>query len=82
MSRLSPRTAWLRILRNVRCSGSARVNALNQLRPPAGLELLRKLLADPNLPPKLRVRATEMYAERIEARSKKKPTLEMSKLLG
>ena len=74
MSRLSPRTAWLRVVRDSRCSESARVKALKALNPPAGKALLRKLLADKNCPPRLRVAATEIYAEAM-ARQKqaKKP---------
>ena len=74
MSRLSLRTAWLKVVKDARCPESARVKALRALNPPAGKALLRKLLSDKECPPRLRVTATEIYAEAMERHKQaKKP---------
>jgi hypothetical protein len=71
MSRLSTRNAWLKVVRDTRCPDAARAKALAALEPPAGLELLRKLLAARDCPPKLRVAGTQLYAEAMSRRATK-----------
>jgi hypothetical protein len=75
MSRLSTRNAWLRVLKDERCSDTARTKALRSLDPPPGLALLRELLADEQCPPKLRFAATELYCSAME-RQPKQPKAE------
>jgi hypothetical protein len=70
MSRLSTRNAWLRVLKDERCSDTARTKALKSLDPPPGLALLRELLADEQCPPKLRFAATELYCSAMERQPK------------
>jgi hypothetical protein len=71
MSRLGVRTAWLRVLKNSECSDNARTKALRSLNPPAGLVLLRTLLADKTTPPKLLFALTEAYTEALERQPKR-----------
>ena len=71
MSRLSTRTAWLRVLKNPKCSDAARTKALKSLSPGPGVQLLQKLLADKDCPPRLLVALTEAYAEEMERQSKR-----------
>jgi hypothetical protein len=82
VSRLSPRTAWLRVVKDARCPESARVKALRALNPPAGKALLRRLLSDKDCPPRLRVIATEIYAEAMERQKQPKKPHGWKELLG
>jgi len=67
MSRLSLRSAWLRVLCDRRASQKARLEALSHIERP-GKKLLRSLLADGKLPPALRYEVTKAY-ELSEAES-------------
>jgi hypothetical protein len=81
VSRLSPRTAWLRVLKNSECSDNARTKALRSLNPPAGPALLRQLLVDKTTPPKLLFALTELYSEEMERQPERsKPEAEPTPL--
>ena len=80
MSRLSTRNAWLKVFRNPGCSDATRTKALRSLQPPAGIGLLRKLLADKTTPPKLLVAATELYTEAMGRQKRHKAEPEQLKL--
>lgn len=78
MSRLDPQTAWQWIVENSKGKFSAkdRLRAFLEIARPS-LSMLRRLLADPRTPRKLRLAAAERYAiavARKELLRGKKPT--------
>jgi hypothetical protein len=60
MSRLSPDSAWRRILMDTRLPAKSRIIALEQIARPS-LNLLRRLLSQKSTPPKLRLLAAHKY---------------------
>lgn len=67
MSRLLPSTVWRRIVLDAKLPCKTRLEALDQLKRPS-VNLLRKLLASPLTPGRLRLAAAKKYDLEIARR--------------